>query len=156
VEYDPNYLADERFFRLVEMPAYRGGSLEVVSGAPARRSGFETPMIERLETAWRTPFADLRCSEVAGLLVQKMGLDWLAKPIVIFVRRYPDSDCGYYPGDMMANMLRAADDFVRHAQPEFGEWLAQDLFWLDDMFTWSRPFRRGILANLERARALQA
>jgi hypothetical protein len=83
-----------------------------------------------------------------------MGLEWLARPIVAFVNLYPDADCGSYPGEMLAGMLAAADEFDLHARQEFQSWLAQDLSWIDELFSWSRRFRGEVLADLARAHAV--
>ena len=146
------WLGDTPFFQLVEAPRFAGGSLEVLSGLAAARGPFETGLIEMVETSWRKPLSDLTCEEVATLVGQRMALEWLAGPVLDFVRRYPAADDGCYPGHMISAVLNAEALFREHAAARLEEWLDLPEPWPPDLFRWSRSLQREMEEKLATAR----
>lgn len=147
------YLEHRRFFDLVDLAGLPPqGTLEGASGLKSDPGPYPTSLVERGETAWRTPFGDMTCEQVRLMVEQKMGLQWLGRPALVFAVRYPDALITNYPGEMALLCLKAADDLVQHAQPEFGAWVRGDFAWMDDVFSWSRPMLREAKAALGRAR----
>ena len=135
----PYPFGERQFFELVDRPKLRGGNLEDLSGEKLKRAEFRSSLIERIEGAWVKPFAALTCHEVCCLLGQGMIMPWLAAPLLDFVSRYPAAECGYYPGDMLANFLRNANDAVAVMPREMREWATSDLEALEAIFEWSPP-----------------
>lgn len=45
-------------------------------------------------------------------------MKWLARPIAVFVSRYPFAECDLYPGDLSVNALRAWREFEMYAPKE--------------------------------------
>ncbi len=152
-EYD---FAERRFFGLVNRPKLHGGSLEDASGKKLVPSSFRSSLVERVETAWAKPYAQLTCHEVCCLAGQKMILDWFAQPLLEFVKRYPAADCGYYPGDMLANFLRGCDEVADVIPTELKEWAQSDLETLEPIFAGSRPALREFREALQSLRQVTA
>lgn len=152
---EPPYLANQRFFELADLCGLPpNGTLAGASGFPAYGGPYPTTLVERVEQAWGKRYTDLTCYDVADLLIQKFGLEWLAKSIVDFATRYPDADAGHYPGEMVANMLAAAEEFHRFASSELELWLKLHADDAIRLFTWSRKLREQVESNLEQARSL--
>lgn len=129
-------------------------SLQSVSREPSSEGPYETDMIRRVEEAWRAPFKNLTCGQARLLLSQKMGLRWLASPILNFIRLHRDARITNYEGEMVALVLRAAREFNELCGPEFGIWLEQDFAWLEDVFDWDEQLLRDQKKALATARAL--
>jgi len=142
-----------RFFDLIdlgELPSH--GSLEGASGLKSNSGPYPTNLVETGNLAWRTPFRDLSCAQVHTLAEQKMGLEWLGRPIIAFATKYPFATIRNYAGEMAVLCLRAADELSRVAQPEFGRWLKGNFAWLDRVRGWSPTFRYEVKAALAAAR----
>jgi hypothetical protein len=149
------YLEHRRFFDLVDLAGLPPqGTLEGTSGVKSDSGPYPTSLVERGETAWRTPFREMTCEQVRLMVEQKMGLQWLGRPALAFAARHPDALITNYPGEMALLCLEAAEDLAEHAQPEFGAWIQSDFGWMDDVFSWSRSMRREAKAALERAREI--
>ena len=152
---DPDYLADHRFFDLVDLGGLPPqGSLEAASGLKSNPGPYATGLIERGETAWRTPFRELSCESVRTLVEQKFGLQWLGRPAIAFASAYPGAAITNYPGEMGLLCLRAADELAEWAQPDFARWLASDFGWMDEVFGWSRALLKEAGEALAHARTL--
>jgi hypothetical protein len=103
---DPAPIGSSRFFRwLSEKCAPITNSLETLSGF--RIEEMPNPMIERASMASATPIDRLSCEQVRLLTSQKMGLEWLADPVTIFVREFPKACVTFFPGDLSLAALRA-------------------------------------------------
>jgi CDI immunity proteins len=153
-EADLEDFEDQRFFALVGLGGLPPkGTLEGASGVQADEGPYATRLIERVRRAWRTPYPELTCEQVRTLLGQKMGLEWLAEPILRFIGRYPMATITNYPGEMSLLTLRAAEEFLSFAPHSFQAWLNSDLGWLDEAFGWSRQLRREADEALCSARA---
>jgi hypothetical protein len=114
-------------------------------------------MIRRCEEAWSTRLCDLTCEQVRLLAGQRLGLQWLGRPLLEFVRRYPTVTVTNYPGEMAKLCLFAADDLVDFAGAELRQWLQEDFSWLESTFGVSRPLlreARDALAHARRAAGL--
>ena len=150
-----DYLGHRRFFDLVDLARLPPqGTLEGASGFKSDPGPYETSLIKRGETAWRTPFADMTCEQVRLMVEQKMGLQWLGRPALAFALRYPEAEITNYPGEMALLCLEAVDDLAEHAQPEFSDWVRGDFGWMEDLFSWSRSELRRAKEALERAREI--
>lgn len=152
---DDVYVGDVPFFEMVDLgglPPH--GTLEGMSGLKSDPGPYATSLVERGETAWRTPFGALTCEQVRLMVEQKLGLQWLGRPALAFARRCPPALITNYPGELPLLCLMAADELGRHAQPEFGDWVRGDFGWMDEVFSWSRSLRREAEAALEKAREI--
>ena len=149
----PDYLAETLFFRLVDYHAlWPNASLETLSGEPSVHGPYATDMVRRVEEAWRTPLRNLTCEQVRLLLGQRMGLEWLARPILEFITAYPDAPITNYEGEMVALALQAAKEINRYAPDEFRRWLNHDVGWIDDVFDWDDELHRDVSRSLASAR----
>jgi hypothetical protein len=118
-----------RFFRWVDKKCEPiTDSLEVLSHQ--RIDDPQTPMIERVSMAWAAPVDRLSCEQVRLLTSQKMGLEWLAVPITIFVRLYPAAFVTFYPGDLSFAALRAFPDLLAIAPEDARAMIDMDFNWL--------------------------
>lgn len=100
------------------------GSLEQLTGE--RIDGHDTPLIESAGMAWAVPVDRLSCEQVNLLTEQKMGLQWLAAPVAIFVRTYPGAFVTFFEGDLTLSALRAFAQFMEFAPVEARAMLAVD------------------------------
>lgn len=82
------------------------------------------------------PLQELSCEQVRLLLGQRMGLDWLGKPILDFVSKWPAALVANYPGEMTCLCLNAAEELSKFAPAEFRIWLGRDFGWLEEAFDW--------------------
>lgn len=147
-------LGDTRFFDLVEMPRFSGGSLEAISGWRASDPPYLTSLIEEHERAWRKPFADLTCADIEMFVGQRSALEWLARPVLDLLAARPDTFMENYPGDLAMLTLQAAPDMLAHEPARFRAWLVGDFAWAEQAFRFSRGLRRRFDAALAEARAL--
>lgn len=153
LEEEPECLRDRRFFDLADQCGLPDrGTLAGATGLPAADPPYATSLVRDVETAWRTPFAELSCEQARLMLGQKMGLEVLAAPIISFIQRFPQAFISSYPGEMELMVLRAADEFLRHDPCGFRAWLGTEPAWIM-AFDWSRPLRREAHEALAAARA---
>jgi hypothetical protein len=61
---------------------------------------FSSGLERRVADAWVLPAIDLACGQCRMLLGQRLGLQWLARPVMTFAMRYPQAECDLYPGDL--------------------------------------------------------
>jgi hypothetical protein len=98
---DPEYLADRRFFDLVDLAGLppTGYIAGIVGPCPERPTYLSEPtgLVLMVEEAWATPYAELTCEHVRTLLEQQMALEALSQPILDFVARYPTAVITNYP-----------------------------------------------------------
>ena len=152
---DEDDLYNVRFFDLVELGGLPPqGTLEGASGFKSDPGPYATGLIERVETAWRTPYRDLTCAQVSTLVEQKMGLQWLGAPALEFASRYPLATIQYYPGEMGVSCFRAAAELMKVAQAEFRIWMSGDFGWIEEAFGWSPSFLKEVKAELAKAREM--
>src|SRR6185503_12025879 len=124
------YFGERRFFEMVGLGGLPpNGSLEGASGLRAREGPYETSLVRDAEQAWRTRYPELTCAQVATLIQQRMGLEWLGRPAIAFARKYPCAAIVNYPGELALDCLKAADELAVVAQPEFSEWVEGDFSW---------------------------
>lgn len=139
---EEQYLADALFFSLVEISSLPPDeSLASLSGHPSSPPPYATTVIRRCEEAWSTPLRSLTCEQVKSLLVQRMGLEWLGRPLLDFVTRQPAAMVLNYPGDMSLGCLRAAQELSDLAPVELRAWLRGDFGWIVDAFAWDEEGR---------------
>lgn len=152
---EPDEIGERRFFDFTSPAGLPlNGSLAAASGTPSAPGPYATPIVERCETAWRTPFGELTCNQVHALLAQDMGTAWLAKPALDFTRRYPDAYVAAYSGDMLLLCLRKAEVMHAHAPLEFRALLAAAPDHMEPLFGWSREQLREAQTLLAAATAV--
>jgi hypothetical protein len=134
-------------------------SLCELTGDPAKAnagrgaSGLE----RRVAKAWVLPAASLSCAQCRMLVGQRLGLQWLARPIMNFVIRYPKAECDLFPGDLTAIALVVLRDIAKFAPEETDHLMAQDFEWLrreaseDD---WGGSILKKAIAALDEARQI--
>lgn len=125
-------------------------SLESLSGH--RIVETPTPMIQRVGAAWSTPMKDLTCEQVRLLVSQKMGLQWLAHPVTVFVLENPKAFLTFFSGDLSLAALRAFPELL-----EVSPWSARAMLTID--FRWLPAEARvddpaSIEGVIERAQAI--
>ncbi len=115
-----------RFFRWIDgkHPPIRE-SLEQLSGQESE-DDHRTSLIERANMAWATPVHWLSCEQVRLLTGQKMGLEWLAAPVAIFVSSYPGAFVTFYEGDLTLSALKAFPELMEFAPTEARAMLEAD------------------------------
>ncbi len=119
------------------------------------RSDFRSMLIERVEEAERTPMDELRCEQVRVLVGQKFDLEWLARPVAIFVTHHPRANIEFYPGDLTLAALRASKEFFGFAPVETRQMLAQDYSWFAQEYVFdSGQLLKEATGALHQARAL--
>jgi hypothetical protein len=65
-----------------------------------------TPLVERIRRSWKKPLSSLTDEEIGRLIVQRYGLPYLLDLVWIKLRHDPLFDGGYYPGDVLSNLIR--------------------------------------------------
>ncbi|MCW1401659.1 hypothetical protein OKA06_04720 [Novosphingobium sp. MW5] len=61
---------------------------------------------------------------------QRLGLEWLARPVARFVIDHPQAECDLFAGDLTVAALIAWSDMVNSAPDETMLMIAQDYEWL--------------------------
>ena len=95
---------------------------------------FPSGLVKRVAKAWVAPLADITCAQVRVLVGQKFGLEWLARPVALFVAGHPRAECDLYPGDLTRMTLGAAAEMLRYAPTETRTMLATDFGWMAETF----------------------
>ncbi len=93
----------------------------LVEGDPAEAP---TPMVAMIQRAWRKPLSQLTSHEIGRLVVQLYGFPYLLDLVMPKLEQDPLFDGGYYPGDVLANLLRADED-IWAERPEYRKQLAE-------------------------------
>lgn len=66
-----------------------------------------TPMVAEIQRAWRKPLNELSDDEIGALIVQQCGYPFLLDLVWLKLEADPLFDGGYYPGDVLSNLIRA-------------------------------------------------
>ena len=77
-----------------------------------------TPMVAAIQRSWRKPLAQLTAEEIGRLVVQLYGFPYVLDLVVPKLEADPLYDGGYYPGDVLSNLLRAEPD-IWADRPEY-------------------------------------
>jgi hypothetical protein len=91
---------------------------------------FPSGLERRVADAWRIPARDLTCGQCRMLVGQRLGLNWLARPVATFAVRFPRAECDLYPGDLTAIALVVWRDLAAFAPEETRRLLAGNYEWL--------------------------
>ncbi len=78
----------------------------LVEGDP---SDAPTPMVAAIRQSWRKPLGQLTAHEIGRLVVQLYGLPYLLDLVFPKLEADPLYDGGYYPGDILSNLIRAGE-----------------------------------------------
>jgi hypothetical protein len=97
-------------------------------------SQYPSGLVKRVAKAWVVPLAEITCAQVRVLVGQKFGLEWLARPVALFVAAHPQAECDLYPGDLTCGTLAAAGEMLQFAPAETRAMLATDFGWMDGAF----------------------
>ena len=68
-----------------------------------------TPMVAAIQRSWKKPLNKLSDDEVGRLVVQHYGYPYLLDLLWPKLKADPLFDGGYYPGDVLSNLIRAED-----------------------------------------------
>lgn len=98
--------------------------------AKARVGRFRSGLERRIADAWLIPASDLTCGQCRMLVGQRLGLQWLARPVAMFAVRYPQAQCDLYPGDLTTIALVVWRDLAAFAPEAISLMLAGDYDWL--------------------------
>ena len=85
-----------------------------------------TPMVEAIMRSWKKPLKELSDDEIGGLVVQHCGYPYLLDLVWPKLERDPLFCGGYYPGDVLSNLIRAQPD-IWADRPDYRRAL-QDLY----------------------------
>lgn len=77
-----------------------------------------TPMVAEIRRAWKRPLNQLSESEIGQLVVQHYGYPYLLDLLWSKLEADPLFDGGYYPGDVLSNLIRA-DSSIWSDRPEY-------------------------------------
>jgi len=65
-----------------------------------------TPLIGWIRRSWKKPLSNLTDEEVGRLIGQRCGIPYILDLVWIKLRRDPLFEGGYYPGDVLSNLIR--------------------------------------------------
>ena len=77
-----------------------------------------TPLVASIQRAWRKPLEQLSDEEIGQLVVQQCGFPYVLDLIWPKLTADPLFDGGYYPGDVLSNLIRA-DQAIWATRPEY-------------------------------------
>jgi hypothetical protein len=77
-----------------------------------------TPMVAKIMRSWKKPLKELSDEEIGRLVVQHYGYPYLLDLVWPKLEADPLLDGGYYPGDILSNLIRA-DSNVWADRPEY-------------------------------------
>lgn len=77
-----------------------------------------TPMVAAIRRSWKKPLIDLSDDEIGRLIVQHYGYPFLLDLVWPKLEADPLFDGGYYPGDVLSNLIRADPD-IWAERPEY-------------------------------------
>lgn len=75
----------------------------LIEGDPADPS---TPLVEWIRRSWKKPLSSLTDEEIGRLIVQRYGTPYILDLVWIKLQRDPLFEGGYYPGDVLSNLIR--------------------------------------------------
>lgn len=137
-----------------------GQSLLELSGdaSLADPSQFPSGLVKRVAKAWVASLTEITCAQVRVLVGQKFGLEWLARPVALFVAAHPRAECDLYPGDLTRATLRAAGEMLPYAPTETRAMPATDFGWMVETYSFDADgsLLRETKAFLAEARRLAA
>jgi len=84
----------------------------------------------RIAIAWSTPLLQLSCAQARLLVGQRFGIEWLARPVALFVTAQSHAECDLYPGDLSIVALVSWRAFYSYAPSETISMLRTDFRWL--------------------------
>jgi hypothetical protein len=94
-------------------------TLEELTGIDAGDPGDSpTHMVEAIIRSWKKPLNQLSDEEIGRLVVQHDGYPFVLDLIWPKLERDPLFDGGYYPGDVLSNLIRA-DPTIWTDRPEY-------------------------------------
>ena len=73
-----------------------------------------TPMVASIRRSWKKPLNELSDDEVGELVVQHYGYPYLLDLVWPKLETDPLFDGGYYPGDVLSNLIRAEPEIWAH------------------------------------------
>lgn len=82
-----------------------------------------TSLVSDVIRSRRKPLRELEAFEIGQLVVQMEGVPWILDLVFPLLRRDPLFDGGYYPGDVLSNLIRADEDTWRD-RPDYRQELA--------------------------------
>jgi hypothetical protein len=94
-----------------------------------------TPMVAAIQRSWKKPLNKLPDEEVGRLVVQHQGYPYLLDLLWPKLKADPLFDGGYYPGDVLSNLIRAEPDIWAgrpHYQADLDELYRRALHRPDD------------------------
>ena len=65
-----------------------------------------TPLVEWIRRSWKKPLSSLTDEEIGRLIVQRYGLPYILDLVWTKLRQDPLFEGGYYPGDVLSNLIR--------------------------------------------------
>jgi len=77
-----------------------------------------TPMVAAIMGSWKKPLKELSDEEIGRLVVQHYGYPYLLDLVWPKLEADPLLDGGYYPGDILSNLIRA-DSNIWADRPEY-------------------------------------
>jgi hypothetical protein len=77
-----------------------------------------TPMVAAIMRSWKKPMNELSDGEIGQLVVQHYGYPYLLDLVWPKLESDPLFDGGYYPGDVLSNLIRA-DTNIWADRPEY-------------------------------------
>ena len=77
-----------------------------------------TPMVEAIIRSWKKPLDRLSDREIGRLVVQRDGFPFVLDLVWPKLERDPLFDGGYYPGDVLSNLIRA-DEQIWNDRPHY-------------------------------------
>lgn len=83
-----------------------------------------TRMVELIIRSWKKPLNQLSNEEIGRLVVQHYGYPYLLDLIWPKLESDPLFDGGYYPGDVLSNLIRGDED-IWAERPEYHDRLEQ-------------------------------
>jgi hypothetical protein len=94
-------------------------SLEEITGLKeGEPEDAPTPMIAAIMRSWKKPMSELSDSEIGQLVVQHYGYPYLLDLVWPKLEADPLFDGGYYPGDVLSNLIRG-DPNIWADRPEY-------------------------------------
>jgi hypothetical protein len=69
-----------------------------------------TPMVAAIRKSWKKPLKELSEDEIGQLVVQHYGYPYLLDLVWPKLETDPLFDGGFYPGDVLSNLIRAEPD----------------------------------------------
>ena len=86
-------------------------SLEQLTGLDAGNpDDAPTPMVEAIIRSWKKPLNQLSDEEIGRLVVQHDGYPYVLDLVWPKLENDPLFDGGYYPGDVLSNLIRAGPE----------------------------------------------